>query len=472
MQFTFFSLFFLFIVLVLFYSLKVETRPYTLAIASIIYPFFLSKEAGVIILIFSSLVYLEGLVLSGCKKFKLARRVFLGLFVGVIAILLLVGKDIFLLINNNTESSHKVLIPIGFSFYAFQAISYLIDIYSDKIQPMRNPIYFHLYMSWFPKFISGPIERAGDFFDELSKISKVRLLSFERLKKAFMYILIGCFYKMVIADRLVVPITQAFNEPQMYSWWILLLAAILYSIQIYCDFAGYSMFVIGISELFGIELIENFNTPYLAANIKDFWNRWHISLSKWLQEYIYIPLGGNRKGTRRKYFNIMCVFIISGIWHGAGGKFIIWGVLHGIYSIVDSFIENKKYLKLRDGVAGRIIVLMEVTFAWIFFRANSTADAIRYIVKMMTNRSNETVGIQLSSVGIYIDKIGVFIFIIILAVFVISEIIIYRIGIKRFIDKLSLLKFLLLVWILFFVVLVLGIYGPDTGAVEMIYMNF
>ena len=270
-------------------------------------------------------------------------------------------------------------LPVGISFYLFMSIGYIVDVYKGKIKAEKNIISYALFVSFFPIIMSGPIERAGNLLPQFKKeyLAKIKFDT-ERIRDGFVRMLWGYFQKLVLADRIAVAVNTVYGSPENYGGVMVIVASLLYTFQIYCDFAGYSNVAIGIGQIFGIKIIENFKAPYLATSIADFWRRWHISLSSWFRDYLYIPLGGNRKGVVRKYVNIMIVFLFSGLWHGAGWNFILWGGLHGLYQVVGALVENirkKVYavLKMKEdsfslkGVK-TIITFMCVNVAWVLFR--------------------------------------------------------------------------------------------------------
>lgn len=485
MQFAIVSIIYVLAVLILFYSLRIEFRPYILCIASIIYPFFLGRRAGYAILAISLTVYIGGLLIEylrniGKKRISCIFMIaIIIMIVGIIIltkylrnILVLLSVENFYIISVPENSFlFSICIPIGFSFYGFQAISYIVDVYNGEMHAEKNIVSFHVYMAWFSKFISGPIERADKFLQQFQNIYKTKLFDADKIKKSVSYILIGCFYKMVVADRIANFIGDVFLSPEIYSRPILIISSILFTIQIYCDFAGYSMVAVGVSELFGISLTENFNAPYFSHNISEFWDRWHISLTGWLKKYVYIPLGGNRKSIGRKYLNIMIVFLISGIWHGAGAGFIVWGLLHGIYSIIDNLILNSSHRRIREGFIGRCITLISVSFAWIFFYTGSMGNAIRYIAALLIAPGEKGIFNQMASLKIYtlLDLVVLLVFILIVAVF---DKIIYKKTLKKIIEDMSLIQWCLMIWILLFLVLIFGVYGPDLAGRQLIYMQF
>ena len=282
-----------------------------------------------------------------------------------------------------SRGAFSFAIPIGLSFYTFQAISYIADLYAGKIRPEKNFFKYALYMMWFPKWMSGPIERAGDFIDQIDSCGSTKLLDFDRFKRAASYLIWGMFMKLVIADRIGTVVDVVFEDIPSYGFLTLMLASLLYTIQIYCDFAGYTNSMIGISTMFGLELTQNFKTPYFSESTVEFWRRWHISLSNFLRDYVYIPLGGNRKGEGRKMLNTLIVFFVCGMWHGAGLSFIVWGLLHGFFNIITNLIKDTGARFLVRGVSGKIITFCLVSFAWIFFRAASISQALTFVKGMI-----------------------------------------------------------------------------------------
>lgn len=273
----------------------------------------------------------------------------------------------------------EFLLPAGLSFYVFSAISYLVDVKRGVMPPERHLGKLALYIAFFPKLLAGPIERAGPFLKQLEE--KVRFDP-ETVTFGLQLLLWGMFKKVVIADRLAAFVDAGFNSPDFQSPVTVLVAVYFYAFQIYCDFSGYSDMAIGASALFGIKLMENFRRPYFATSVPEFWSRrWHISLMAWFRDYVYIPLGGNRVAKARWYANIMIVFMISGLWHGASWTFVVWGGLNGLYQIfyfVLSGVRARLAAALPDWVWNTLALLITfhlITFSWIFFRADSIAQA-------------------------------------------------------------------------------------------------
>lgn len=239
------------------------------------------------------------------------------------------------------ERRLDLLLPVGISFYTFQALSYTIDVYRGEIKAETNIFKYALFVSFFPQLVAGPIERSKNLLCQINNIDHISVWNFEQVKRGFLLIMWGLFQKLVIADRAALLVNTVFQHYQNYGFLEIFTAAILFAFQIYCDFGGYTNIARGSACVMGFHLMNNFRQPYLAQNIKDFWRRWHISLTSWFTDYLYIPLGGNRNGRHRKYLNILIVFGVSGLWHGASWNFIVWGLLHAIYQIIG---DIKQYL--------------------------------------------------------------------------------------------------------------------------------
>ncbi|MFT4849527.1 MAG: D-alanyl-lipoteichoic acid acyltransferase DltB (MBOAT superfamily) [Polaribacter sp.] len=277
----------------------------------------------------------------------------------------------------------NIILPVGISFYTFQTLSYSIDIYKGKVKPTNDFISFAVFVSFFPQLVAGPIERASHL---LPQFLKKREFDYKTAVTGISLISYGFFKKLVIADRLSIYVNSVFKDIDNANSISLIFGIIFFSFQIYADFSGYSLIARGIAKLLGFDLMVNFNRPYLANSITDFWRRWHISLSTWFRDYLYIPLGGNRVTTLRNYYNLIIVFLVSGLWHGANWTFVIWGALHGAYQVI--YLQYKKFIvpkdtdnKIRHFIS-ILTVYFFVTFAWIFFRANSLKQAIEYISKI------------------------------------------------------------------------------------------
>lgn len=283
----------------------------------------------------------------------------------------------------------ELLLPVGISFYTFQTLSYSIDVYRGRIEPEKHLGLFALYVTFFPQLVAGPIERSTSL---LPQFYRHHNFDRQRIIAGLQLMLWGFFKKIVIADRLAAYVNQAYNDPGAASGIDLLAATYFFAFQIYCDFSGYSDIAIGAAKVMGFELMENFRRPYLSKSISEFWQRWHISLSTWFKDYLYIPLGGNRVAKWRWCCNLFVVFLVSGLWHGANWTFVIWGALHGTYlmfAILTADFRGKLLQALRlDRFsravnASRVLLTFHlVLFAWIFFRANNLAEAFLIITKI------------------------------------------------------------------------------------------
>lgn len=275
-----------------------------------------------------------------------------------------------------------VLLPVGISFYTFQTLSYTIDVYRGKTTPKRDPVTFALYVSYFPQLVAGPIERSTRL---LPQLQNPRTVDGQSFSSGCLLILIGLFKKIAIADSVAPMVDEAFGSAGTASGAFLLLGVLLFALQIYCDFSGYTDIARGVSRLLGIELCVNFRQPYFASSITEFWRRWHISLSTWLRDYLYIPLGGNRKGRFNTYRNLMITMLLGGLWHGAAWTFVIWGALHGLYlcahklwlrgqepAYIDPFASVGSFCKRLFLTACTFAL---VCLAWVYFRADGLAQA-------------------------------------------------------------------------------------------------
>ena len=288
----------------------------------------------------------------------------------------------------------ELMLPIGISFYTFQTIGYMIDVYREKIKASKNIIEYALFVSFFPQLVAGPIERSGNLISQIKNLETVEVRNIPRIRQGLYTMLWGFFMKVVIADRAAIIADTVFKNYKILGSVELLIGIICFSIQIYCDFGGYSAIAIGAAKIMGIDLMENFNTPYFAGSIKDFWNRWHISLSTWFRDYLYIPLGGNRKGKLKKYRNLMIIFLVSGLWHGAEWSFVVWGGLHGLYMILEDMTSSVrerliKKININEScfswrLLRALLVFILTSFAWIFFRAENIREAIDYIFRLFT----------------------------------------------------------------------------------------
>lgn len=280
----------------------------------------------------------------------------------------------------------NIILPIGLSFHTFQAMSYTIEVYRGNHKPERNFIVYALYVMYYPQLVAGPIERPQNM---LFQFHEYRPYKWGNIKEGISRMLWGFFKKVVIADRVAIAVDHCFANHEGLSSVTLLVGAMLYSIQIYCDFSGYSDIAIGASKVMGIDLMENFNQPYISKSVSEFWTRWHISLSTWFRDYLYIPLGGNRKGEAKRKRNVFIVFLLSGLWHGANWTFVAWGAIHGVLVTI---MPHKPSLGKLNKYATTILLVVTnfilVTFCWIFFRAANIREAVDYIGEILSFRGS------------------------------------------------------------------------------------
>ncbi len=359
-----------------------------------------------------------------------------------------------------------IILPMGISFYTFQAASYTIDVYKKTYKPEKNYFKFTLFITFFPQLVAGPIERADRLLNQLFERKYFNVNNFsEGLKLMTM----GYFKKIVISDRAGVLVDTVYNNPHEYRGISLIFATLFFTFQIYGDFSGYTDIARGCGKILGINLIKNFDRPYFAKSIKDFWRRWHISLSTWFRDYVYIPLGGNRKGILRKYINVMITFLLSGVWHGANWTFVLWGGLHGAYQVIgdikNRILPNSDYKIFLPFKI--LITFILVMFAWVFFRSNSISDCFYIIRNLFTDINNIT---DLQYLYEVFNNMGLQIFEIILvsgAIFVLflSELF----NIQSFAERIPFIFRFVYYYIL--VIIILGI-GVFSGGGEFIYFQF
>jgi len=377
------------------------------------------------------------------------------------------------------DVSFDVILPVGISFYTFQALSYTIDVYRGDIYCEKNFLKYALFVSFFPQLVAGPIERSKNL---LKQISVKHDFDIKRIQYGLTLMLFGFFQKMVISDNAAIIVDQVYDNYSQYGAVELVFASILFAFQIYCDFGGYSNIAIGAAKVMGFELMKNFDTPYLANTVSDFWRRWHISLTSWFRDYLYIPLGGNRKGKIRKYINILIVFLTSGLWHGSSWHFVIWGGLNGLYQIVGDLIRpirDKicKFLKVnRNAFSHRFLKVM-VTFglvdiSWIFFRAKGVREAVS-IIKGIFTRVNlrGLIDGRLFHLGMETSRFNVLMVALIVLLFV--EVLKYlKIDVTDKLCRQGIWFQYMIYLIMIFSVLIFGVYGPGFEESQFIYFQF
>ena len=414
-----FLLFFPIVVLGYFVLPKRITNLYLLLASYFFYMCWSARYA--LLLLFSTFItYAGGLILEKIKKTDLLRKSFYYRITLIVA----VGLNLFILFYFKYSNFilglmravafrlhidlHipviDVILPVGISFYIFQALGYLIDVYRGDIYAEKNFLQYALFVSFFPQLVAGPIERSKNL---LKQLADTKTFNYENVRQGLLIMLWGYFLKMVIADRSAILVNAVYAKYLEYKGFQLITANILFAIQIYCDFMGYSTIAKGAAKVLGFDLMENFHEPYFACSIKDFWRRWHISLSTWFRDYLYIPLGGSRCSTWKKYRNIMITFVVSGLWHGASLTFVFWGFIHGAYQLLEDFIAPYAEriitkLKINTTVFSWKLLRIVKTFilidiAWIFFRADRISSAF-FILKKSLDLDN--IGLILND-GLY-----------------------------------------------------------------------
>lgn len=278
-------------------------------------------------------------------------------------------------------TGHSLLLPVGISFYIFQSLGYTLDVYMGKREPEKHLGIFALYVSFFPQLVAGPIERSTHLIQQFREKKTFR---WDNFNSGFRMVLIGLIKKMVIADRLAILVNTVYGDVYSYTGAQLAIATGFFAVQIYCDFSGYTDIAIGAARMMGFDLMQNFNRPYLSRSVGEFWQRWHISLTTWFKDYVYIPLGGNRRGEARTALNLMLVFFISGVWHGASFNFVIWGLLNGAYLLIERFWLIRYYERLDAlfphsrtiSILRTVFTALLICLSWVFFRAETLPEAL------------------------------------------------------------------------------------------------
>ena len=459
---------FVIIMLLLYFVLPAVLQPWILLLGSVAFYSMFNIKAWCFLGASIISVYLGGLLMS-------VSRIPRGICGSIICLNL--GLLAFTKYGATIFSGTSILIPLGISFYTLQVISYLVDLARGELRVERNPFKLALYLTYFPLIMQGPISRYGQLGPQLWARHDFDL---DRVRDGIQLALWGAFKKMVIADRAAIIVDKVFAPESGFEGISVLFAAVLYSIQIYADFSGCVDISRGVSQCLGIDLIKNFNHPYFAESVQDFWRRWHISLSSWLRDYVYIPLGGNRRGMCRKYVNVLLVFAVSGLWHGTGMNFFVWGLLHGIFQIID-VVRAKIGMFVWRGLGidasaflcrmCRIIVTFsEVTFAWILFRAQDCPHAVSIIKRMMAIRPRQLLDTPWVSLGL--DRMDLAVLLVAIGLLLGMSIFQERKSVRCFINnrQLCIRWFVSMAGIMSLVVF--GMYGTGYRPLQFIYMQF
>lgn len=391
---------FLPIVVLLFYLLPQKARWLMLLAASCVFYMWFVPKYILILLVTIIIDYSAGILMEKHADEPKKKKTFLVISVVSTLLVLFIFKYLGFINDNfvwlcqklglDVRTSVNIILPIGLSFHTFQSMSYVIEVYRGNQKAERHFGYYSLYVMFFPQLVTGPIERPGNLLRQLHEYKDFR---YENISKGMRLILFGLFIKMVVADHLGAYVDEVYANPAEYNSWSVMLAMAFYSFQIYCDFFGYSTIALGSAKLMGFDISDNFRTPYLAKNIAEFWHRWHISLSTWFRDYVYFPLGGSRVKFGRWAFNILVVFVLSGIWHGAAWTFLFWGFAHGLLHIVEKALRNRfpykepnsKWLSISLDALRIAKTFVLVTLFWVMFRATDFANMRDIFVAAVTN---------------------------------------------------------------------------------------
>lgn len=477
------------IVVLIYFLLPKRVQHIWLLVAS--YYFYMNWDARyVLLLLFSTVVtYLSGIELERAQSDRRRKTVVAISFVLNIGVLFFFKYFNFAIDSMNYVLAHiglsvprpdwNLLLPVGISFYTFQALSYTMDVYRNDIDAERNFFRYALFVSFFPQLVAGPIERSKNL---LRQVNQSHRFDYDKMREGLLIMLWGYFLKLVVADRAAILVDTVYGDYAQYGGAYLIVATVLFAVQIYCDFAGYSTIAIGAAKILGFQLMENFDCPYFSLSISEFWRRWHISLSSWFRDYLYIPLGGNRKGALIKYQNLIIVFLVSGLWHGAAATYVVWGLIHGLYQVIGGItkpVRDKlnELLELKPESIGHKLVSGLVTFgfvdfAWIFFRAESIGDAVSMIKSMISiGDISAFLNGSLYDLGLSSKSIKILLFGIVMIIF--ADYMKYR-GIK--IREVILAQELWCRWLCYFAafgfILIFGVWGGSYDASSFIYFQF
>ena len=487
-----FMIFFPIVVLV-YFIIPRKIRYIWLLVASYYFYMCWNAEYALLIGISTVITYLSGILLGKFQKAWLRKLVVALSFLSNLGILVFYKYFDFILENVNlllqkmdmqlVSNPFDIILPVGISFYTFQALSYTMDVYRKEIEPEKNPFRYALFVSFFPQLVAGPIERSKNLLKQVKDADTMKIWNYDRIASGVVMMVWGLFQKMVIADRISIYVDSVYENLYAVGTMETVFAAIGFSIQIYCDFAAYSTIAIGAAKVMGFELMENFDTPYFATSIKEFWRRWHISLSTWFRDYLYIPMGGNRKGKIRKYFNVLVTFLVSGLWHGASWNYVLWGGLHGIYQVIGEILMpvRKKvvsFLKVNESVFSYKLGQMVFTFSlttltWVFFRAKTLEEALYFFERMFT-RWNPWVFFNEGLYNFGLDRVEVNILFVALITMFLVEWVKYTKNklISDFLMEQNLwFRWLVVIgWIV--LILVYGEYGLTFDSNQFIYFQF
>ncbi len=471
---------FLITVFILYCFMPHRFRWFFLLLAS--YAFYMNLDVGYGFLLLGTtlLTYVLALQLEKAQTLRAKKRCLLG---GVLplVLLLLVFKTASPLIDRiNAQIAAgqlalqpitlRILLPAGVSFYFFQSMGYLIDVYRGKVKAEKHFGYYALFVSFFPQLLSGPIGRADSL---LPQYKKERPFDYDNVTYGLKLMAWGYFKKLVIADVFATVVDKVYNQPYSYVGLVFIIVTVMFAIEIYCDFSGYSDIAVGCAKLFGIDLMTNFKSPYFSFSIKEFWSRWHISLSTWFRDYVYIPLGGNRVKRWRHCLNLMITFLVSGFWHGSSLTYIFWGGIHGLLQIIETFLYPKK--RKGETVVRKKhwwqlpITFILLCFTWIFFRANTIQDAFWVIYKLFWDASRPLNYLKTAAICLdmpYISMAGMFLSTVVLGIY-------DWISLKQDVIELISRQKCFVRWLIYVLLLaVIALFSNKGIATEFIYFQF
>ncbi len=482
-----FLIFFPFVTL-LYYVIPQKLKNYWLLAAS--YYFYMCWNARyALLMLFSTAVTYAGArcmekTAGGWRRFVLAAGIVLNLAVLFVFKYSGFARDVLAWLSARMHIQLQLpafdfLLPVGISFYTFQALGYMIDVYRGDTYPEKNFFQYALFVSFFPQLVAGPIERSKNLLKQLAVPVRFQ---YDRARDGFLLMLWGYFLKIVLADRIAIFVDTVYEGYMTYGGWYLVIANVLFAFQIYCDFYGYSVIAMGAAQILGIRLMENFRAPYLSASVAEFWRNWHISLTSWFRDYLYIPLGGSRKGSLRKNLNRLIVFTASGLWHGAKFSFVVWGALNGLYQAAGELLKPLrdravKILHLNRASLGHRLLCMTgtfllVDFSWIFFRANSFYKSFE-IIRQMVSVKNPWVLFDGSLYQCGLDMKNFHLMIVCLGVLLLADVCRYK-GIRIREVLMSQDVWFRCAVVVFSVcfILAFGIWGPGYDAAGFIYFQF
>ena len=470
---------FLFIALALYYIVPLKWRKYVLLCANVVFYAYAGISQIVYLAVLIVLTYFSALLLQKIAKHRFLLLLFY-LFLSAGA--LVYGKFINYILRaissiaGGAPLSVSVIVPLGVSFFTLQAIGYVVDVYKHKYPAEKNFLKVALFMSYFPIIVQGPISRMETLSPQLFEGNK---FDYTRVKQGLLLMLWGLFKKLVIANRAAMFADPIFGGYEAYSGFTVVFGVLMYTLQIYTDFSGCVDLCRGVSEMFGITMMDNFDHPYFSTSIKDFWRRWHISLSSWLRDYVYIPLGGNRRGKFRKYLNLMITFLVSGLWHGVGIHYLVWGFYHGACQIVgDVSRAPKDYLikklQIRRDVfsfrlAQQLITFVLIAYSWLLFRANGFRAALYMTRSLFTNFFSPT---QFATAFGFEDLKDLFVLIIATVVLLMASLLQQKYHIRTELEKQNLYFRWGAYLIILFAIIIFGVYGTGYNASDFLYMQF